>query len=271
MDERTEPIRNLSSRIRKPTYYEILGVPIGASIDHVKDSYRLLTKRSPITAEAYDVLTDPTQRDKYDSDLLREKTTARDPEQEGDYFVGQDDAGWHIVADKDLGWELHSFLSEGRIRLSAPTRLLGPFSRSEAREVAAKKRLGEAESGDRNDETGRSWTELGAPSEMPQKPVLPTHTELYYIAGMERIIRAEPQPTLVDRILDYTPEQLLEASGISLETQNDLDFYIQYVQWLSDLVTWLKSLPEDLATKVAEGLQTFAEGRYRFMTPLLQH
>ena len=39
------------------TYYEILGVPVGASINHIKDSYRLLTKKTVITDAAYETHT----------------------------------------------------------------------------------------------------------------------------------------------------------------------------------------------------------------------
>jgi hypothetical protein len=55
---------------RLPTYYDVLGVPRGASIDHIKDSYRLRTRRSPITDVAYRTLTDPERRQKYDGWLV---------------------------------------------------------------------------------------------------------------------------------------------------------------------------------------------------------
>ena len=55
------------SRIsRPPTYYDILGVPTGASTDHIRDSYRLLTNKTQITDFAYENLTDPEKRQKYD-------------------------------------------------------------------------------------------------------------------------------------------------------------------------------------------------------------
>jgi len=54
------------SKAQVPTYYDVLGVPVGASIDHIKDSYRLRTRKSPITDVAYQTLTDPQKRQKYD-------------------------------------------------------------------------------------------------------------------------------------------------------------------------------------------------------------
>jgi curved DNA-binding protein CbpA len=58
------------SKAQPPTYYDVLGVPVGASIDHIKDSYRLLAKKSPITDLAYQTLTDPKKRQKYDGCLM---------------------------------------------------------------------------------------------------------------------------------------------------------------------------------------------------------
>lgn len=59
-----------SSTIRKQTYYEILCIPAGASIDHIKASYRLLTKKTPFTEAAYRALTDPEKRREYDAWML---------------------------------------------------------------------------------------------------------------------------------------------------------------------------------------------------------
>jgi len=51
--------------------YEILGVPLGASIDHIKASYCLLSDKTPTTDAAYETLTDPEKRGKYDAWLMR--------------------------------------------------------------------------------------------------------------------------------------------------------------------------------------------------------
>src|ERR1022692_2085058 len=54
------------------TYYEILGVPVGASINHIKDSYRLLTKKTVITDAAYETHTHPATRREYNAQLAGE-------------------------------------------------------------------------------------------------------------------------------------------------------------------------------------------------------
>jgi curved DNA-binding protein CbpA len=125
------------------TYYELLGVPIGASVDHIKDSYRLLTKRNSVTDNAYQVLTDPARRREYDSQLKAEKgSTESSTREEGTYCVVHDDTGWHVVEDSDVGWELESLLPNRIVRLKAPKLLFGPFSKTEAEEFAAEKRRG---------------------------------------------------------------------------------------------------------------------------------
>jgi DnaJ-class molecular chaperone len=43
------------------TLYDILGIPCGVGVDHIKDSYRLLTKKTPLTDGAYAVLSDPVK------------------------------------------------------------------------------------------------------------------------------------------------------------------------------------------------------------------
>ncbi len=60
----------LSRNTRRKTYYEILGVPSGASIDHIQSSYRLLTTKTPITEVAYRTLTDQKIRSEYDAWML---------------------------------------------------------------------------------------------------------------------------------------------------------------------------------------------------------
>lgn len=67
--------------MKTPTYWEILGVPAGASISHVKDSYRLLTRKSHATDVAYAILTDPVKRGEY--------VTAQSHSSEGDRDWGR--------------------------------------------------------------------------------------------------------------------------------------------------------------------------------------
>lgn len=70
--ERTAPTRASTRRGWRRTYYDILGVPIGAGIDHIKDSYRLLTLKTVITDVAYRTLTDPLKRREYSAWLLED-------------------------------------------------------------------------------------------------------------------------------------------------------------------------------------------------------
>jgi len=51
------------------TLYDILGIPCGVGVDHIKDSYRLLTKKTPVTDGAYAVLSDPVEKQRYDAEL----------------------------------------------------------------------------------------------------------------------------------------------------------------------------------------------------------
>jgi hypothetical protein len=51
------------------TLYDILGIPCGVGVDHIKDSYRLLTKKTPLTDGAYAVLSDPVEKQRYDAEL----------------------------------------------------------------------------------------------------------------------------------------------------------------------------------------------------------
>jgi hypothetical protein len=61
----------MSGQRRLLSHYEVLGVPIGAGIDHIRDSYRLLGKRNATTEVAFRILTDPAKRLEYDSWLRR--------------------------------------------------------------------------------------------------------------------------------------------------------------------------------------------------------
>jgi hypothetical protein len=254
----------MSKEIPGATHYDVLGVAMGASIDHVKDSYRLLTKKSPATDAAYRVLTDPTLRRDYDSKLRAGETTHNPVAHREDYFVVCDGAVWQVIGDRDVGWELQALFPDRKVRVKAPKPVFGPFSKMEAEEFAERKRH-EAASNGGNHESRGYWAEWGAPTEMPQRPPLPTHTELQYIAGIERMLGSGTPLGVLETILEYTPEQLLEASGISLETESDLEFFIRYVQWLTDVVAWHKSLSRDLAAMVAERLEVVVQGRYRFL------
>jgi len=68
-----------SRRTRRQTYYDILGVPMGASIDHIKDSYRLLTRKTLITDIAYRKLTAPEKRREYDAWMVEESKPETNP------------------------------------------------------------------------------------------------------------------------------------------------------------------------------------------------
>jgi curved DNA-binding protein CbpA len=70
MTRNTDP--NVFKQSKGRNYYAVLGVPVGASINHVKDSYRLLSKKSPITDAAYEILTDPRKRKEYNAQLAQE-------------------------------------------------------------------------------------------------------------------------------------------------------------------------------------------------------
>jgi curved DNA-binding protein CbpA len=54
---------------RRQTLYDILGIPCGVGVDHIKDSYRLVTKKTPLTDGAYAVLSDPVKKQRYDAEL----------------------------------------------------------------------------------------------------------------------------------------------------------------------------------------------------------
>jgi|HubBroStandDraft_2_1064218.scaffolds.fasta_scaffold601556_1 hypothetical protein len=72
MPEKAAPNGGSPRRTLRRTYYDILGVPMGASIDHVKDSYRLLTKKTLMTDVAYRTLTDTEKRRECTAWLLEE-------------------------------------------------------------------------------------------------------------------------------------------------------------------------------------------------------
>ena len=80
MPERAAPAGRSSRRMRTQTYYDILGVPMGAGIDHIKDSYRLLTRKTLITNAAYRTLTDPEKRLEYDAQIVEGAKSEAQPQ-----------------------------------------------------------------------------------------------------------------------------------------------------------------------------------------------
>ena len=255
---------------RSPSHYDVLGVPRGASIDHIKDSYRLLTKKTPLTDSAYRVLTDPILRRHYDTGL-REREQGETTEQEDDYFVACNKGDWQVLRDRDVEWELQAFLPEGKIRLNSPKLTFGPFSQIEAEEFAERKKRETAPERESANPVQSTWVEYGAPTEMPPKPPVPTQAELQYIAGIEMILGSGvPILDVLETVLNYTPGELSQVCGINLETQADMEVFTQYARWLSDLGAWYKSLPAALAASVAHGLEIAAQGRYKFLVPHLR-
>lgn len=322
----------MSNAQRRRTYYEILGVPVGASIDHIKASYRLLSTKTLITDLAYKTLVSPEERQAYHAELIEESQWNLQPsiQSAGDYvrltskvtstnrnhavtvlsghgfrdctsqventpswsafvetfgsgteryFFSEDNEylvvvdfspfvlsgeGWHM-----LGWWLHKSCESGW-ELIGDGELddgsLGEILKSLA--LAAEKR-GPRETIEQSG--AATWADWGAPSEMPHKPELPTHTELHYISGIEKLLSSG---VMLDRVLDAvsdcTPEQLVESYGIFVETQSDVEFLLKYAEWLRDLTEWYKGLPSRLATMVADGLGAIKEGRYSFLASRLR-
>jgi hypothetical protein len=154
--------RNMPSR----TYYDILGVPMGASIDHIKESYRLLPRKAPVTDAAYRTLTTVEQRLEFDAWRGGQSTPERTEEEQNfgsrgpercecgevlkpdgdsycekccgshDYFVVFDMFGGYIIHDK---MPLVTG-SDGHEYWHAPYgSLFGPFTREEAQTVLEEK------------------------------------------------------------------------------------------------------------------------------------
>jgi hypothetical protein len=73
-------------------YYDLLGVPLGASVQHIRDSYRFLTAKTPLTDIAYDTLTNPDQRREYDA-TLRDQSRSVDPESQIERTQDQENWG----------------------------------------------------------------------------------------------------------------------------------------------------------------------------------
>ena len=143
------------------TLHEILGVAVGASIDHIKESYRLLSKKSSVTDAAYHTLIDPAERGKYEA--LRQRNHSSGTEDRKDwgkrgrercscgcllkeddewlcqecwdrqvYFVAFDMSGARIVHQDEFPWP--SVDSEER---ASDAVTFGPFTSKEAEEFLA--------------------------------------------------------------------------------------------------------------------------------------
>ena len=84
-------------------YYDLLGLPFGASIQHIKDSYRYLTAKTPITDIAYRTLTDPDRRREYDATLhgTRSGHPAQDEKDWGQRGRERCDCGTILKADDE--------------------------------------------------------------------------------------------------------------------------------------------------------------------------
>ena len=148
------------------TYHDSLGVPMGASIDHIKDSCRLLPRTNPITDAADRTLPTVEQRPEYDVWVAAQSTPKSAEEEQNlgsrgrercdcgevlkpeddwyceecwgsaDYFVVFDVFGGYIIKDKMpliLG-------SDGNEYWHAPyDSLFGPFTKEEAQIVLEEK------------------------------------------------------------------------------------------------------------------------------------
>jgi hypothetical protein len=305
---------------------------VGASIDHIRDSYRLLTRKTFITDIAYRILTDPKERRQYNAELLEgsQPTVTRDNQSAGDYQRGALDAagsnrskalsllrdygfrdrtaqvedapswsafmqangsgteryffsgdnqylllvdfspfipageGWHtlnwwLFKASENGWEL---VRDGEFGDDSLQSALLSTASTHPEE-------GYREDGHR---TGHhDWIDWGATREMPKKPDITTHTELHYIAGIGKMFRSGiTLGAMLDTVLDCSPERLRDVWGITVETQSDMESLVKYVQWLCDLAVWYRSLPNDLAAMVAEGLESIRDGRYMFLATRLR-
>ena len=172
MTDEAAPIGS-SRRTRRRTYYDILGVPMGAGIDHVKDSYRLLARKTVVTDAAYRTLTDPEKRREYSAWLVQESKSEADPQiertQEGEdwgsrgrercscgkilkvddewhcqecwgrleYYVVFDMFGGHIIHDSQMPVVTEP---DGQTSWQVPYgTLFGPFPKEEAEAVLKEK------------------------------------------------------------------------------------------------------------------------------------
>lgn len=95
------------------TLYDILGIPHGVSVNRVKDSYRLLTKKTPVTEGAYAVLSDPLKKQQYDAQPSAQKRKANAPS------VDQWSETWSSQPQsRSVAGPIHIDLSQARVRVS---------------------------------------------------------------------------------------------------------------------------------------------------------
>ena len=150
-------------------YYDLLGVPFGATIQHIKDSYRYLTAKTPITDIAFRTLTDPDQRREYDATLHGTRSQI-EPAQDGqdwgsrgrercdcgtilkadddwycqeclgkmDYFVAFDMSGGYIVHESQV-WETPESEGQSSSQGLSDWVVFGPFTKQEAEKVLEEK------------------------------------------------------------------------------------------------------------------------------------
>jgi curved DNA-binding protein CbpA len=153
---------------RRCNYYDLLGVPQGASIEHIKASYRLLTVKTVITDIAYRTLSDPDLRREYDASL-GDKSGLERSHSQGDvtkdakdwgrrgrercscgtilgtddewlcqecwgnlnYFVVFDMSGGHILHESSM-FETPDSETQSSSQASSDSVAFGPFTRYEA-------------------------------------------------------------------------------------------------------------------------------------------
>jgi len=150
---------------RALTCYDILGVPTGASLEHIKSSYRLLSKKTPLTDAAYQALVDPGKRREYDAWLTNQPPQPQEEKDWGvrgrekcscgrilnldedwycseccgklDYYVVFDMFGGHIIHDEQMPIVTDP---DGNSYWQVPFgSLFGPFTKEEAEEVLQEK------------------------------------------------------------------------------------------------------------------------------------
>ena len=143
------------------TLHEILGVAVGASIDHIRESYRLLSNKNSVTDAAYHALIDPEERGKYEAILQRNHSSSTEDgkdwgkrgrercscgrllEEDDDwlcrecwdrqvYIVAFDMAGGRIVHQDEFPWPSPDSEERGSDAVA-----FGPFTIEDAEEFLA--------------------------------------------------------------------------------------------------------------------------------------
>jgi curved DNA-binding protein CbpA len=150
-------------------YYDLLGVPVGASVQYIKDSYRYLTAKTPITDLAYRTLTDPDQRREYDAALHGTRSQIEPAQDEQDWgrrgrercdcgTILKADDEWYcqecctkldycVVFDMSGGYIVHEdqvvgtseLVGQPSAQLSYDYTVFGPFTKEEAEIFLGKK------------------------------------------------------------------------------------------------------------------------------------